>query len=305
MSKKLQNKGLGRGLGSLLPSSGEVAQKSIVEQASHSPLTSIKEIELKDILPNPYQPRTEFDNQKIEELAASIKAMGVIQPITVKKLSVGKYQIISGERRFRASTLAGIKTIPAYIKDVEEDSMLEMALVENIQREDLDAIDIAISFQRLIDECNLTQEELSERVGKKRATIANYLRLLKLDPQIQVAIKSGQITMGHAKAILGLENPAAQLKLTKDIIEAGLSVRESEALVQKLNGQNSQPSKLKGSSTKKELSPVGSQATALIGKFFKEAVKVKPLERGGQIIIRYNSDGELKEFLSTLQQASK
>ena len=264
---------------------------------SSSPLTSIKEIELSQIIPNPFQPRSEFDRQKLQELADSIKQLGVIQPITVKKISVGRYQIISGERRFRASGIAGLSTIPAYVKEVDEDSMLEMALVENIQREDLDAIDIAISFQRLIDECHLTQEALSPRVGKNRATIANYLRLLKLPPKIQMAIKSGALTMGHAKAILSLDKEDAQLRLAERVVSEGLSVRETEVLVQK-----------PAATPKKEAQPSVAVPQAaqsvgdIFGKYFSGKISVKPKRNGGDIVLHYKNLEQLNVLLKALKE---
>ena len=264
---------------------------------SSSPLTSIKEIELSQIIPNPFQPRSEFDRQKLQELADSIKQLGVIQPITVKKISVGRYQIISGERRFRASGIAGLSTIPAYVKEVDEDSMLEMALVENIQREDLDAIDIAISFQRLIDECHLTQEALSPRVGKNRATIANYLRLLKLPPKIQMAIKSGALTMGHAKAILSMDKEDAQIRLAERVVSEGLSVRETEALAQK-----------PAATPKKESQPAVAVPQAaqsvgdIFGKYFSGKISVKPKRNGGDIVLHYKNLEQLNVLLKALKE---
>ncbi len=295
MSNKNQNKGLGRGLEALL---SNAAETGIRHEQTSSPLTSIKEIELSQIVPNPFQPRSEFDRQKLQELSDSIHQMGVIQPITVKKISVGRYQIISGERRFRASKMAGLKTIPAYIKDVNEDAMLEMALVENIQREDLDAIDIAISFQRLIEECSLTQEALSPRVGKNRATIANYLRLLKLPPQIQVAIKSGAITMGHAKALLSLDNERQQITLTDKIIKEDLSVRETEAVVQKASSL----SKKKEPKPKTQASGSAKQAETLLGKYFTGKIILKSKPKGGELIFRYNTEKQLEDFLNILKE---
>ena len=223
--------------------------------------------------------------------------MGVIQPITVKKISVGRYQIISGERRFRASKLAGLKSIPVYIKDVEEVALLEMALVENIQREDLDPVDIAISFQRLIEECNLTQEQLSPRVGKNRATIANYLRLLKLPPEIQMALKEGKITMGHAKAILSLTKEKSQLALTKKIIEEGISVREAEKIAQKGDAAKAPaPKKVAtGSESAKKIA-------SILGRYFKDQIKIKPKERGGEMIIRYKDEKQLENFLKAIKE---
>ena len=197
-------------------------------------VSAIQELNLADIRPNPFQPRTEFDEEALSELAASIKAIGIVQPITVRAVEEGKYEIIAGERRFRASKLAGLSTIPAYIRKTEDDSLLELALIENIQREDLNAIEVAISYQRLIDECNLTQDGLSERVGKKRATIANYLRLLKLPAQIQLAVRDKKISMGHARAILGVEDPDTQLMIFEQILEYDFSVRKVEEIVREL-----------------------------------------------------------------------
>jgi len=296
MSNKIQNKGLGRGLDALLSNAGQ--DSGIRHDNSSSPLTSIKEIELSQIIPNPFQPRSEFDRQKLQELADSIKQLGVIQPITVKKISVGRYQIISGERRFRASGIAGLSTIPAYVKEVDEDSMLEMALVENIQREDLDAIDIAISFQRLIDECHLTQEALSPRVGKNRATIANYLRLLKLPPKIQMAIKSGALTMGHAKAILSMDKEDAQIRLAERVVSEGLSVRETEALAQK-------PA---AATPKKESQPAVAVPQAaqsvgdIFGKYFSGKISVKPKRNGGDIVLHYKNLEQLNVLLKALKE---
>ncbi len=295
MSNKNQNKGLGRGLDALLSNAGQ--DSGIRHDNSSSPLTSIKEIELSQIIPNPFQPRSEFDRQKLQELADSIKQLGVIQPITVKKISVGRYQIISGERRFRASGIAGLSTIPAYVKEVDEDSMLEMALVENIQREDLDAIDIAISFQRLIDECHLTQEALSPRVGKNRATIANYLRLLKLPPKIQMAIKSGALTMGHAKAILSMDKEDAQIRLAERVVSEGLSVRETEALAQK-----------PAATPKKESQPAVAVPQAaqsvgdIFGKYFSGKISVKPKRNGGDIVLHYKNLEQLNVLLKALKE---
>ena len=212
---------LGRGLGALI---ADAAEEPVTREIV---VSAIQELNLADIRPNPFQPRTEFDEEALSELAASIKAIGIVQPITVRAVEEGKYEIIAGERRFRASKLAGLSTIPAYIRKTEDDSLLELALIENIQREDLNAIEVAISYQRLIDECNLTQDGLSERVGKKRATIANYLRLLKLPAQIQLAVRDKKISMGHARAILGVEDPDTQLMIFEQILECGKWKRSS------------------------------------------------------------------------------
>ncbi|MBE6244531.1 MAG: ParB/RepB/Spo0J family partition protein [Bacteroidales bacterium] len=293
------NKGLGRGLGrgldSLIPGAGQ--EKALQpEGASH--LTSVRELDLEQISPNPFQPRSEFDRERLQELTDSISRMGVIQPITVKKVSIGRYQIISGERRYRASKAAGLKTIPAYVKDADENSMLEMALVENIQREDLDPIDIAISFQRLIEECNLTQEALSPRVGKNRATIANYLRLLKLQPEIQLAVKSGAISMGHAKALLGVEDANTQKRIVDSIVADELSVRQTEDLVRKLSSPKTEKT------TKATFKPGQAAVSAgeVLGRFFNGKVTVKAKEKGGEVILKYRDEDQIASFLKVLKE---
>jgi ParB family chromosome partitioning protein len=213
---------LGRGLGALLQN----PDTDVTSRGGDSALVgSISTIPIAQIEANPFQPRTHFDQEKLDELAASIRQLGIIQPITVRKLGYDKYQLISGERRFRASQLAGLDEVPAFIRIANDQAMLEMALVENIQRHELDAIEVALSYQRLIEECDLTQEALSERVGKQRSTIANYLRLLKLPPEIQKGIANGEVTMGHARALIGIEDPLEQLQLYKQIITEQLSVR--------------------------------------------------------------------------------
>ena len=226
---------LGRGLGALI---ADAAEEPVTREIV---VSAIQELNLADIRPNPFQPRTEFDEEALSELAASIKAIGIVQPITVRAVEEGKYEIIAGERRFRASKLAGLSTIPAYIRKTEDDSLLELALIENIQREDLNAIEVAISYQRLIDECNLTQDGLSERVGKKRATIANYLRLLKLPAQIQLAVRDKKISMGHARAILGVEDPDTQLMIFEQILEYDFSVRKVDQEMLKPPRNNRHP----------------------------------------------------------------
>lgn len=294
-SNKGLGRGLGRGLDSLIPGAGQ--EKTLQpEGASH--LTSIRELDLEQISPNPFQPRSEFDRERLQELTDSVLRLGVIQPITVKKVSIGRYQIISGERRFRASKAAGLKTIPAYVKDADENAMLEMALVENIQREDLDPIDIAISFQRLIDECNLTQEALSPRVGKNRATIANYLRLLKLQPEIQLAVKSGAITMGHAKALLAVEDANLQKRIVDNIIADELSVRQTEEIVRKLLAPKAEKAK------KAAFNPgqAGVSAEKILSKYFGGKVTVKAKEKGGEVILKYRDEDQLSSFLNVLKE---
>lgn len=295
--------GLGRGLGALISDTNYIQQnrKYREEQRESSPLVSIAEIDIEKIVPNPFQPRTEFNLEAIEELSQSIKLLGLIQPITVRPIENGEYQIISGERRYRASKLAGLKTVPAYIKQTDDNGMLEMAIVENIQREDLDAIEVAVSFQRLIDECSLTQEAMAERVGKKRATVTNYLRLLKLPAEIQFAIRAKKISMGHAKSLLGVENPKIQLKLANQIIEQDLSVRQVEAKVQNLNKEK----KAKKEKETIELPDNYFKVIETLGKYFNNNISVKRSDKGaGELTIRFSSDKEMDDFLSAIENAN-
>src|SRR6187431_2384709 len=231
MSKK---KALGRGLNALLSDSNLEERLEvdipISSSTTSSPSGGTLEISLTHIEVNPFQPRTHFDQESLQELAESIKVHGIIQPITVRRLARDQYQLISGERRFQASKLAGLKSIPAYVRSADDQQMLEMALIENIQRENLNAIEIALSYQRLISECNLKQDELGERVGKNRTTVTNYLRLLKLPPDIQIAVRDNLLSMGHARAIINVENHEQQLYIFKKIVEEDLSVRKVEEL---------------------------------------------------------------------------
>jgi ParB family chromosome partitioning protein len=224
--KSKKRNALGRGLGALLVDS--TPEKEELQPAM---IGSMNEIAIENIEVNPYQPRTDFDQEALEELAESIKVQGIIQPITVRKLSANQYQLIAGERRLQASKIAGLEKVPAYIRVADDQQMLEMALIENIQRENLNAIEIALSYQRLIAECNLKQEELGDRVGKKRATVNNYLRLLKLPPDIQAGIRDGNISMGHARALITIEDIDVQLRIFHNIIKNDLSVRKTEDLV--------------------------------------------------------------------------
>lgn len=300
---KLQT-GLGRGLDALISDVSSIQRRAEAGNAKSSSqngsLTGTLEIDVNKIEPNPYQPRVEFSEELIAELAESIKVLGLIQPITVRETSEGKYQIISGERRYRASKMAGLSTIPAYIKKTDNQGMLEMAIVENIQRENLNSIEVAISFQRLMDECNLTQEAMSQRVGKKRATVANYLRLLKLPPVIQIAIRENKITMGHAKALLGLEEDKEKIKVTDTIIKRGLSVRETEALVQKMNN----PSAEKGTEDIPELPPHYCRVIEALGRFCNNNVSAKRSEKGiGTVTLHFSGDQEFNNFLTALEQS--
>lgn len=297
--------GLGRGLGALISdvnSIQQAAQKPAVAEPAR-PLVSTSEIQISKIEPNPYQPRTEFNQEALDELAASIKLLGLIQPITVRPLPDGRYQIISGERRFRASQIAGLETVPAYVRKTDDQGMLEMAIVENIQREDLDSIEVALSFQRLIEECNLTQEAMAERVGKKRATVTNYLRLLRLPAEIQFAIRAKKISMGHAKALLALESDKEQLKFANQIIEQDLSVRQIEQKIQKL-GEKKQK-KEKEESPIMELSESHFKVIEIVGKYFNNNVTAKRNNKGaGEITIRFNNDKEIEEFLQALENSN-
>ena len=228
MAKK--RTGLGRGLGALLEEQAPHSTEVISGEGA-APKGGINEILLDSIEVNPFQPRTDFNQEALEELSESIKIQGIIQPITVRQLNDNNYQLISGERRLQASKLAGLEKVPAYIRKVDDQQMLEMALIENIQRENLNAIEIALSYQRLLSECDLKQEELGDRVGKKRATVNNYLRLLKLPPDIQIALRDGKLSMGHARAIINIESVDLQLDIARQIIENDLSVRKVEELV--------------------------------------------------------------------------
>src|SRR6187551_1286235 len=234
MSKK---KALGRGLSALL-SDNEEDEKLNVEISTDvipsTPANGMSEIQVSEIEVNPFQPRTHFDQEALKELAESIKVHGIIQPITVRRLSRNQYQLISGERRFQASQLAGLKSVPAYIRLADDQQMLEMALIENIQRENLNAMEIALSYQRLLTECHLKQEELGERVGKNRTTVTNYLRLLKLPPDIQIAVRDNKLSMGQARAIISIENPEEQLYIFKKTLDEDLSVRKVEELVREM-----------------------------------------------------------------------
>ena len=255
------------------------------------------EIPIDHISTNPFQPRKKFDDDTLEELAESIRQIGIIQPITIRETHDGNYQLITGERRLRASKLAGISKIPAYIRGANDNDLLEMALVENIQREDLDAIEIAISFQRLLDECNLTQEDLSQRVGKKRATVSNYIRLLKLPAEIQLGIREKRISMGHARAIINIEDPREQLNLFYKIVRTDLSVRKVEELVRKLT-------------EKKEVSEItDNQGSSLphtyeelkkhLSEFFNTNVDFKRNNKGsGKIVIPFVSDDDLERIIA-------
>lgn len=303
MSKK---KGLGRGLNALLSDSASSDDRLEVDIPISTPSTSatppptngLIEISVDEIEVNPFQPRTHFDQEALKELAESIKVHGIIQPITVRRLSKNQYQLISGERRFQASKLAGLKAIPAYIRLADDQQMLEMALIENIQRENLNAIEIALSYQRLISECSLKQEELGERVGKNRATVTNYLRLLKLPPDIQIAVRDNKISMGHARAIINVENADQQLFIFKKTLSEDLSVRKVEELVRELSGNRSEDKNESASgNAPKEITQLQSK----LSSHFGTRVVVKSDGKKGEIKIPFLSIEDLNRILDILK----
>lgn len=285
---------LGRGLGALIDNSEEYGQ------SAPKPEAAINEIPVDKIEGNPWQPRSRFDEEKLNELAASIKEIGIIQPLTLRKAG-NKFQLIAGERRFRAAKLSGLETVPAYVRLAEDDTMLEMALVENIQREDLDPIEVAISYQRLMDECDLTQESMSERVGKKRSTISNYLRLLKLPAEIQLGLREKQITMGHARALINLDDQKARIKIFNQTVKNDLSVRKVEEMVRELaQGEDSKKKEKK----KEELPAEYEQLRQQLSNFFKTNIQFARGSNGkGKIVIPFRSDEELEKIISELDKA--
>ena len=281
----MKQKGLGRGLDAIFGGNIEVKAK---------PMTEMTEITISDIIPNPTQPRTEFDEVALEELADSIRQLGLIQPITVKQEG-NKYIIISGERRWRASQRAGLEVIPAYIREVDDTTLHAMALVENIQREDLNAIEISLGMQRLVDECGLTQEALAERLGKKRSTVANYLRLLNLPDEVQFAIKGGIISMGHAKAIAAIESKSKQLSLLKKCVKNNLSVRQLEELVRNSSEKKAQ---VATPAVDEEYPESYTRLVEQLEKFFSQDIAIKRGKNGGgKIIIDFSSDSDIEKFI--------
>jgi ParB family chromosome partitioning protein len=305
MSK--QPRGLGRGLDAILGDSDNLNEpqrtpvgyinKEVAGASTHQNSGDVLRIPVDQIEPNPYQPRMAFDNESLEELADSIRTFGLIQPITVRRKSDGKYQIISGERRYKACRLAGMDMIPAYVREANDQGMLEMAIVENVQRQDLDPIEIAMSYQRLIDECNLTQEEMADRVGKKRTSITNYLRLLKLPAKVQHDIKVGLISVGHAKVLLGVEDSKTQELLCNLVINNGLSVRQLEDKVRRLARQQTERH-----DEPADLPEEYYRVLEHMGKFFDNSISLKRSASGkGTMTIRFSSDEEIRNFLKALE----
>jgi ParB family chromosome partitioning protein len=299
-SKAKKMTGLGRGLGALLQDSEKMTSPRTNARLSPTEVVgAMNEIDVSQIEANPYQPRTKFDQEALQELADSIRVQGIIQPVTVRQLTEDTYQLISGERRLQASRSLGLTTIPAYIRTANDQQMLEMALIENIQRENLNSIEIALSYQRLILECNLKQEELGVRVGKNRTTVNNYIRLLKLPPVIQAALRDNKISMGHARAIITINSDQSQLKIFNKIIEEGWSVRRVEDEVRKLGMMSNISFAAKKQTTiNQEIKSLQFQ----LSSFFGAKVSVKSdNEHKGEIKIPFASQDELKKILETLK----
>jgi len=290
-----KKKALGRGLSAILESpETDITSKDI---SGNYVAGAIANIPVGSIDANPFQPREEFDETALRDLADSIREQGIIQPLTIRKMGFDKYQLISGERRLRAAKLAGLETVPAYIRVANDEQMLEWALIENIQRENLNAIEIAISYTRLLEECDLTQEELSKRVGKNRATISNYIRLLKLPAEVQAALRDGQISMGHARSIISVEDPLKQVAITRKISKDDLSVRDVEKLVKQLEKIPVEPVKL----LKATLPVKYSEAQQQLKDRFSSNVEIKRDVKGkGSIVIPFTSDTDLEKIIAIL-----
>ncbi|MCQ2182494.1 MAG: ParB/RepB/Spo0J family partition protein [Bacteroidales bacterium] len=310
MSAK-ENRGLGKGLSALLGDAPSVDQlrkpvgylnKEVAGVNPSRPTADIMRVPVEYIQPNPFQPRMSFNQTALEELAASIRTYGLIQPITVRRLGDMSYQIISGERRFKASRMAGMTVIPAYVREADDHGMLEMAIVENVQRENLDPIELALSYQRLIDECDLSQEQMADRVGKKRVTVTNTLRLLKLPTKVQHDLKVGLLSAGHAKALLGIDDPSVQEQLCDLTIKNDLSVRELEALVRKASASG--PANRKSPAKTQSLPEDFVRLKEQMGKFFSEEISVKRSASGkGSLTVRFSSDDEVIAFLKAVEGA--
>jgi len=289
----IKKNALGRGLGALI----DGVEKEVLEKKVEANM----EISVNSIEANPFQPRTTFDEQALEELAASVKKLGIVQPLTVREIGQGKYQLIAGERRLRAAKIAGLTHVPAYVRTADDQAMLELALVENIQREDLDAVEVAISFQRLIEECRLTQEQLSDRVGKQRSTVANYLRLLKLPAEIQLGIKNKNLMMGHARTLVNIDDPKKQINVYYQIIDGQLSVRQAEELVRHLQTEKTKdPGKVE---KKKKLNDDFTQLSDHLNKLFSAKVNFRINEKGkGKIVIPFETTEEMERILGVFDR---
>lgn len=299
MAKATRKQALGRGLSALLNDPTEEIN-SINDKNADKIVGTIIELEIENIEVNPFQPRTSFNEETLRELASSIRELGVIQPITVRKLSRNKFQLVSGERRFRASKLIGLESIPAYVRIANDQESLEMALVENIQRQDLDPIEIALSYERLISEIELTQEALSERVGKNRSTIANYLRLLKLDPIIQTGMRDSFISMGHGRALINIEDMQVQLDIYEKIIDQSLSVRQTEALVREYKNPEEKKAKTKPTT---ELPNYAKAAKNELSTYLDSKVSLKINKAGkGQMVVPFDNKEDLDRLLTLIKR---
>ena len=306
-----QQRGLGKGIGALLGGDsdftplrqpvGYVNKEVVSQRTSQDATADVLRIPVDMIEPNPYQPRMNFDQEALEELTESIRTLGLIQPITVRRKAEGRYQIISGERRFRACRLAGMDMIPAYIREANDQGMLEMAIVENIQRENLDPIEVAMSYQRLIEECSLTQEQMAVRVGKKRASVTNFLRLLKLPAKIQHDLKVGLLSVGHAKVLLGVEDIRLQEYLCDLVIKDDMSVRQLEEKIKKM----SEPKK--GHEDQgQDLPDEYFKVLEIVGKYFENNISLKRSSAGkGSMTIHFNSDEEVRKFLKAIEKCTE
>ncbi|MDC1030920.1 ParB/RepB/Spo0J family partition protein [Flavobacteriaceae bacterium] len=295
MAKSNRKPALGRGLSALLNDSENIIE-SVKNKNADQIIGNIIDLPIKNISTNPFQPRTHFNDEALKELSTSISELGIIQPVTVRKTKKGEFELISGERRYRASQMAGLESIPAYVRLANDQESLEMALVENIQREDLDPIEIGLSYRRLIEEINLTQDQLSDRVGKKRSTITNYMRLLKLDPIIQTGIRDGFVTMGHGRALVNVEDVKTQLDLYKQIVKKGLSVRATETLVR--NAKNSS-----ATTTTNYQPPFISQAASELETLFETSVTATANSQGkGVIKISFESQEQLQRILNKVKK---
>ena len=289
----IKKNALGRGLGALI----DGVEKEVLEKKVEANM----DISVGSIEANPFQPRTTFDEQSLEELAASIVKLGIVQPLTVRDAGNGRYQLIAGERRLRAARIAGLSHVPAYVRTADDQAMLELALVENIQREDLDAVEVAISFQRLIEECRLTQEQLSDRVGKQRSTVSNYLRLLKLPAEIQLGIRNKHLMMGHARTLVNIADPKQQIEVYYKIIDGDLSVRQAEELVRFLQSEKiKDPDKAE---RKKKINEDYQQLAEHLNKLFSAKVNLRLNEKGkGKIVIAFDTHEEMERILGVFDR---
>lgn len=300
-------RGLGKGLGAILtgaPTAEELRKGGNGEvSAAVRSLAGTAEVPIAEIEPNPYQPRQSFDKEELDGLASSISTLGVITPITIRRIEPHKFQIISGERRFRAAQMAGLRTIPAYIRQADDQGMLEMAIVENVQRSNLDPIEVAQSYRRLMDECSLTQEQMSQRMGLNRSSVANQLRLLNLPPKVQHDLKVGQISVGHAKVLLSVDEPALQTKLCDLCINEGLNVRQLEQKVAAIRSTAADTPRQNAPKTTEDMPQLHKDLCLEVAKYFKGKVSVKRSRSGhGSLTINFSSDKEISSFLDAFKK---